>query len=565
MAKKNYKWFKQYYDPSWILERDSNQKTILHIAAKEGNEKLIKFFIKKKVDFDVVVDQYGSTCLHTAVYRGHVSIARMLLQNNVRLVRNGDGFTPFEEIGRAKMVVNQDEVPISNELKQELEKLFENHLEQRKYEVGNIKFQLKLVDKDFKNELNILINHNTYWQHLVYQFDPDNPQVKVCETKRGATLPYIFRIGGVEVVNSNQPKMPVLQEIAKHMISKSIFIDFPISLQYFPISTTDTQPVVVPLKPKRVFKEEPLMTKTFEITKKDYVVVENNIRIEFPQPEETFQFRMTFLKPWMDNVIPFKIESDYKNWPQPKAFVTNWDRDYYHLCIYDKHSSHWYGNPSNPTFILTSKCGFYAFVLKEKISPDCAIYKDLLLDDYKIKVTKETVLGSEKWGGFRILFNMQIDNTPIQFIDGKYNLPENWAISYHGTNIKNVESIIRDSLVLPDTITTTGRRIVPPPNHIQRNKVCFGVSDFSGAIFLSQYLTYSASSVYAIRFKDPSTKKTYAPVLECAVKVGGFLSFASTTPSVTISLDKPEWRVTDPSMIKILSLLLIEDGVVRRE
>jgi len=122
-----------------------------------------------------------------------------------------------------------------------------------------------------------------------------------------------------------------------------------------------------------------------------------------------------------------------------------------------------------------------------------------------------------------------------------------------------IESIIRDNLVVPGTITSTGHLVNPPSNHIERNRIFRGIKDFSGAIFLSPSMGYATCSVYAKAAQYGG--KSYHTVLECAVREGDYEEHDSTTPSYkALSIDPKciEWRVTNPTKIRILSVLLVK-------
>ncbi|CAF1123691.1 unnamed protein product [Rotaria sp. Silwood1] len=132
-------------------------------------------------------------------------------------------------------------------------------------------------------------------------------------------------------------------------------------------------------------------------------------------------------------------------------------------------------------------------------------------------------------------------------------------IAYHGTNIKAIESILMDGLVMPSTVVSNGFRICPPPNHIPRGKEAFGINDFSNGIFVTPSIHYCSDPAYAVIFKHQDQR--LIAVLECTVKANSFKTFPCTVPTyVTHDGDDRkaiEWRLTNTADIEIISVLLI--------
>ena len=135
--------------------------------------------------------------------------------------------------------------------------------------------------------------------------------------------------------------------------------------------------------------------------------------------------------------------------------------------------------------------------------------------------------------------------------------------AYHGTSIFVVQSILMDGLVVPGTVTSAGKLINPPRNHIARGRAAFNVPDFAAAVFLSPSVHYSSDSVYAIPFSDGD--RTLIPVLECSVRKHSYRSFKSTVPTYKAhpqdDLATIEWRVTDPTNIVINAVLFIPQNI----
>ncbi|CAF3923853.1 unnamed protein product [Rotaria sp. Silwood1] len=132
-------------------------------------------------------------------------------------------------------------------------------------------------------------------------------------------------------------------------------------------------------------------------------------------------------------------------------------------------------------------------------------------------------------------------------------------IAYHGTNVKAIESILMDGLVMPSTVVSSGLRICPPSNHIARQQTAFGIPDFSNGIFVTPSIHYCSDPAYAVTFTY--NDECLIPVLECSVKDGSFESFKCTVPGYVAHPDDDmntiEWRLTNPADVVIISILFI--------
>lgn len=134
--------------------------------------------------------------------------------------------------------------------------------------------------------------------------------------------------------------------------------------------------------------------------------------------------------------------------------------------------------------------------------------------------------------------------------------------AYHGTSISVIRSILTDGLVVPGTITTSGKLINPPANHIARGYEAYNTPDFASAVFLSPSVHYSADTVYARLFSDGD--QSFLPVLECSVRRGSYHSNRCTVPSYKPypgdDMKAIEWRVADPTNVVINAILFIPKG-----
>jgi hypothetical protein len=132
-------------------------------------------------------------------------------------------------------------------------------------------------------------------------------------------------------------------------------------------------------------------------------------------------------------------------------------------------------------------------------------------------------------------------------------------VAYHGTNIAAVQSILTDGLIIPGTVTASGKRINPPSNHIARDVAAFRVLDFAAAVFLSPSVHYSSDPTYAITFDDGD--RQLIPVLECSVKNKSYDTYPCTVSKYTEhpgdDMHAIEWRVKDPANVEINAILFI--------
>ncbi|CAF4631233.1 unnamed protein product, partial [Rotaria sp. Silwood1] len=132
-------------------------------------------------------------------------------------------------------------------------------------------------------------------------------------------------------------------------------------------------------------------------------------------------------------------------------------------------------------------------------------------------------------------------------------------IGYHGTNIKVIESILIDGLVMPSTVVSSGLRICPPNNHIARQETAFGIKDFSNGIFVTPSIYYCSDPAYAVTFTYNDERLIC--LLECSVKEGSFGRFKCTVPNYVAHPDDDinaiEWRLTNTADIEIISVLFI--------
>jgi len=148
--------------------------------------------------------------------------------------------------------------------------------------------------------------------------------------------------------------------------------------------------------------------------------------------------------------------------------------------------------------------------------------------------------------------------------------PGKYEIGYHGTSIKNVESIVINGLAKPQTLTSVGVCIKIPLDHIQRNtdptklpESIRHIQNFEQALFLSPCIQYSGLPIYARAFGMEGKEDTVHPILECYVERDKIQKIEATTkgfkipPNSGFVNEELEWRVVDPSSVHVKCLHIL--------
>ncbi|CAF4534237.1 unnamed protein product [Rotaria sp. Silwood2] len=218
---------------------------------------------------------------------------------------------------------------------------------------------------------------------------------------------------------------------------------------------------------------------------------------------------------------------------EPNARLYNWAQP----------SSYWYSYRTRQTR-LVSIGETHAFVRHADIIPSLLT----LPPDMFIQAAVGTLLETR--------------NTPVPCRCLKireHNKKDFPHIAYHGTNVKAIESILMDGLVMPSTVVSCGLRICPPINHIARQKALFGIKDFSNGIFVTPSIHYCSDPAYAVTFTHGDERLIC--LLECSVKDDSFKGFKSTVKTYVAHPDDDintiEWRLENPANIEIISVLFI--------
>ncbi len=89
----------QHYDKKEINKTDIFGKTLLHLACLIGNTDVVKSVIKNRhSNLELLDYESGWNCLHTALFNGNLSCAKLLIekQPNLIKVKDREGLTPFD-------------------------------------------------------------------------------------------------------------------------------------------------------------------------------------------------------------------------------------------------------------------------------------------------------------------------------------------------------------------------------------------------------------------------------------------------------------------------------------
>ncbi|XP_021891558.1 ankyrin repeat-containing protein At5g02620 [Carica papaya] len=92
----------KYYDASLAGIKARNGYDAFHIAAKQGDLKLLKIFIEADLELSVTFDSTNTTALHTAASQGHVEVVNFLLDkvSSLAAIARSNGKTALHSAAR---------------------------------------------------------------------------------------------------------------------------------------------------------------------------------------------------------------------------------------------------------------------------------------------------------------------------------------------------------------------------------------------------------------------------------------------------------------------------------
>jgi ankyrin repeat protein len=533
-------WFYYYFDVQSKDMIDSNGVSLLYHACRCGQYSVAKWLLEQGANVNIqMTTKSKSTPLHGAKYYGHLSIVELLLEYQADVnIKNDFNTTAFDE-----------------------------------------KFSSD-VDKDLANKIDELLRqykHNLKSEKLldihVYEDDDDGqePIAKIqLEMKAdyndllaalygvsGNQYPYFSVARRGLVFNKEDPT--VISAVCQARYASSKFIDTPICLIRHKTEPkkNENQQVIrqetkIDLRLLTRQSKKTLFTLNAPLTEKKTINI-GDLRFTFSENciTKNIQFEVTscFLPDSatfdLSGCICFfqtRIYPDTSNLVElPSVSLANEpDARLYTLAT---STAYWFTSHTRTTR-LPMTGGVHAFIHHVDIIPNvlslpadmfiaAALGQSLIARDHPVPCT------------YLHLRDRNTNTFPL--------------IAYHGTNINAIRSILLDSLVLPGTVVSNGKRIQPPSNHFARDKTYFGVNDFAAAIFLSPSIYYSSDPTYATPFSDGD--RQLIPVLECSVKRGSYDVYPGTVGGYTAQpgddMQALEWRVKDPASIEINGVLFI--------
>jgi ankyrin repeat protein len=544
MAQKGVDWWFYYYfnDKSKDMI-DSNGRSLLYNACCFGQYSVAKWLLEHGANINIQMTcKPRSTPLHGAKYRGHLSIVELLLEYGADVnIKNDYGLTVFDET-------------ICDEVDEHVRSKIKELLDQYK---RNLKSE-KLLDIH------------------IYE-DDGNEQEPVARIRLGLEAGYNDLIEALSNISGNQypyfsiarralcfkEDTTIISAVCCARYASSKFIDTPIRLirhKTLPKGCKSQQSTHK--KPElnlRHFDQQfSSQGKITVFSLKAPLTEKKNINIGdlmFTFSENCIngdiEFRVTTLfSPDRETfglsgcICLFKTEL-FEDTPKlvelPAVSIVNDPQA--RLYTLATPSSYWFTSKTRKTR-QPMISGIHAFVRHIDIIPSqLSLPADMFL---------AAALGQP----------LKSRNSPVPCTCVTLREPDRSAfphIAYHGTNIKAIESILHDGLVVPGTVVSGGKRINPPENHIARDVTAFKQDDFAAAIFLSPSVHYSSDPTYAIPFSDGDQQ--LIPVLECSLKKNSYQVYRCTVPNYTEhpgdDINAIEWRVIDPANIEINAVLFI--------
>ncbi|CAF3712259.1 unnamed protein product [Rotaria sp. Silwood1] len=530
-------WFKYYFGDNSLNKVNDEGKSLLYIACSYGQTSVAKWLLDQGADIDKkLLREPESTPLHGAVYHGHISTVDLLLSHGADInIRNGYGSVAFDDAQNTVM---------KQHLKQYRANLSQNKL---------LTVHLYGDDAESGNEplAKVQIHYHAKYNDLVHAI-PKSLQDKYSNFSI-ARRPLIF----------DDDKTTVLSAVCRARYGISRFIQLPLCI------TAHERPRYMkaghvlhdelPVSNEKEFHQKfqpncPKFTMKISRTDEKQIFTIKNLLFTFPKNcvDHDVTINVEYIMPPDIDIVNLPgciclFQTGYvntRNHLKDMPTVSLVDEPNARLYNLTPSSSYWFSNRTQHTHLISIGETIHAFIRHVDIIPS----QLTLPPDMFIQAAVGQLL--------------QTRDKPVscQYLKIREHNKEKFPhIAYHGTNIKAIESILMDGLVMPSTVVSNGFRICPPPNHIPRGKEAFGINDFSNGIFVTPSIHYCSDPAYAVIFKHQDQR--LIAVLECTVKANSFKTFPCTVPTyVTHDGDDRkaiEWRLTNTADIEIISVLLI--------
>eukprot|EP01124_Arcella_intermedia_P023434 TRINITY_DN3726_c0_g1_i3.p1 TRINITY_DN3726_c0_g1~~TRINITY_DN3726_c0_g1_i3.p1 ORF type:complete len:909 (+),score=258.95 TRINITY_DN3726_c0_g1_i3:22-2748(+) len=548
-------WFKHFYSPigAEIDARDSEGRTLLYCAAKDGQEEIVEILIEKKANLDLT-QKSGSSPLHAASYYGHPNIVQSLLRVGANpSLKNGKGSTPVDEAGEAG-TTRENRAAIIYHFKQYMNITEENPVPL---------FEVTCFERRNKNDKGkkIPLSLTSTFGEVMKVLDPDFVAPVIVSRFQKNNIPYRIFYGGrtIQVMSD----LPVLQEISKARYSMSRFISFPIALEYEKIPDDETSLSFTETRNNL----PPPFKAVIEITES----IPPNWEKKMERALCGLRFTCTNAGSTLDIldgsslpncIVAFRLTS--RKTPSHYFAVevndNGKDQRQFSLCLYDTRSQCWY-EISTPApskkieFVVPVPNGIYSIIHKEIILllPSIQIPRDLLQDSYK---SISPVIGTTF---VKIRYELRV---PTNFHEDEY------FTAYHGTRSDRLASIVTNGLMVPNERNNAGTVVETKQETADPTLTHEGIPNWGIAIFLSLYEKYSRIPLYANPFKYIGKDKEYND-FDCHLyfevkvdKTKPFTKHLNTTPvSSTFLSDEEkktaEWRITDASSVFISAFVVV--------
>jgi ankyrin repeat protein len=533
-------WFYYYFDEKLTNMIDSKGVSLLYYACRHGQYSVAKWLLEHGANVNIqMTTESKSTPLHGAKYRGHLPIVELLLEYDADVnIKNNFGATVFDE-----------------EICKEVNKNVAN-------EINELLLQYK---RNLKSE-KLLDVH-------VYE-DDGNEQEPIAKIKLGMKADYNDLLTALSDVSNNQyPYFSVARRLLEFSKEDPSIISAVCRARYASSKFIDTPICLIrhKTKPKKYNSQQPIL----EETKLDHrqftsssklTVFSLNTPLTEKKTITIGDLILTFSENCISEDIKFEVTTlfspDYKKYGLYGCiclFKTQLYQDASKLLELPTVSllnepnarlytlatttSRWFTSNTRKTR-LPMTGGVHAFLRHVDIIPNQLI----LPADILAAKTLERPLKTR---------DSPVPCTCLTLRERDIRTFPNTA--YHGTNIKAIQSILLDGLVIPGTVVSIGLRVCPPMGHYARDDTHFHVANFAEAIFLTPSIHYSSDRTYATPFSDGD--RQLIPVLECSVKSGSYGVYPSTLAVYTAQPDEDinalEWRVKDPADVEIIAVLFI--------
>jgi ankyrin repeat protein len=539
-------WFYYYFDNKSKDLIDSKDKSLLYYACRFGKYSVAKWLLEHGANVNIQMkDKQKNTSLHGAKFRGHFLIVELLLEYGADVnIKNDFGVTVFDQTISEEVDENS-----SNKIK-ELLLQYQHNLKSRKL----IDVYIYLDEGDGEEPIvKLQIDHKTVYEDLL-QALPENLWNEKC----------YFSIAG-RPLNFEKIKTRVISAVYCARYATSKLVDTPLRLTLHKTILDKTRHQFNrqdhQLEPRQfatIFKKQ--NESNLFLLKGSFTDIQT-----FNSDNLTFNFAANCIKDDVTFKVTTLCSSDVRKYGLPDAIcffkttlfnakksdtllelpvVSIVHQSNARLYTLAMPSSYWFSSETRPNQ-LPMFGGIHAFIRHVDIIPS----KLTLPPDIFIAATLGQPLTSR---------DKPMPCTCLALCESDTNsFPH---VAYHGTSIEAVRSILVDGLIIPGTVTTSGKRINPPKSHIARDLKVFDVPDFATAIFVSPSVYYSSNPTYARAFSFSG--QILIPVLECSVKSNSFSTNKCTVSSYNAhpsdDLTTIEWRVTDPTNVEVNSVLFIK-------